>query len=169
MKTAIYAGSFDPITVGHLWVIHEASKIFDHVEVAVGHNPDKRYMFSLEDRAKLVFSAISEIGVKNASVVVMDSNVFLATHAKRQGINHIIRGIRNTADFEFEKTMRNFNSSMNKNLTTIFLIPPADIADISSSAVKSLVGPDGWESIVRELVPSETFTKLEQLNSLRHV
>lgn len=166
-KTALYAGSFDPITVGHLWVIHEASKMFDTVQVVIGHNPGKLYMFPIDQRAFMVFDAIKEAGIQNASVSVMDNNVFLAKYARERGINHVIRGIRNTADFEFEKTMRNFNENINKNLTTVFLIPPADVADVSSSIVKSMIGPDGWEDVVKQLVPTKTFTNLQQLHSLR--
>jgi len=145
MKKAVYAGSFDPITNGHLWIVEQAIELFDEVVVAIGGNPDKKYTFSLEDRLAALRESLEVIGD-----VHVDSfaNEFLVNYAQSVGAQYIIRGIRNVGDYEFERGMRHINNDLQPNITTVFLMPPREIAEVSSSLVKGLIGPDGWRDVV---------------------
>jgi pantetheine-phosphate adenylyltransferase len=160
MKKAVYAGSFDPVTVGHMWMIEEAARIFDHVTVAVGQNPDKRYMFTAGERCEMIQHAVRESGLTHAVSVEILSNNFLVDFAKRNDIEFMVRGLREVSDFDFERRLRNINSRIDPNISTIFLMPPAHLMDVSSSMVKGMMGPEGWEEIVNRYVPNLTAQKL---------
>jgi len=158
MRKAVYAGSFDPITLGHLWVIQQAAPLFDELVVAIGVNPDKRTSFSTEDRRQFITQATS--GIANCTIDSFE-NKYLVDYANDIGAGYIIRGIRNEADFTYERAMRHINSDLRPEVLTVFLMPPRDIAELSSSMVKGMVGPDGWESIVRRCVPPCVFQALK--------
>lgn len=150
MNKAIYAGSFDPITNGHVWLIKKSAAIFDKLVVAVGDNPYKDYSFSVEERIDMLKKVLSnfpnvEIGHFNGE--------FLVNYAKKIGAQYIVRGIRNTQDYEFEKTVRYINSDVCPDIETVFFMPPRDFAEVSSSLVKGFVGTDGWQEIVTKYVP----------------
>jgi pantetheine-phosphate adenylyltransferase len=163
-KLAVYAGSFDPLTLGHTWMIEQGVLLFDRLVVAIGTNPDKRYAFSLQDRLEMLRSSTRRFRtVKVANF----SNQFLITYAKSIGASHILRGIRSESDYEFERVMRNINGDLSRDITTVFLMPPRGIADISSSMVKGLIGPAGWEGIVRGYVPGPVFEKLKRVYGAR--
>jgi pantetheine-phosphate adenylyltransferase len=149
-RKAVYAGSFDPITSGHMYMIREGAKLYDEIVVAIGINPDKRYTFKLDERMQFLEKCTR--GIKN---VTLDSfsNMFLVDYAKKIGAGYILRGIRNPNDYEYERGMRYINSDLNPRVTTTFLIPPREIAEVSSSFVKGLVGPRGWETVVRDYLP----------------
>jgi pantetheine-phosphate adenylyltransferase len=152
MKTAIYAGSFDPMTNGHLWMIKEGVKLFDRLIIAIAHNPDKKYMFSLDARLQMVAEA-SEHMTESCG------NMYLVDYAKDKRANFILRGIRNQSDAEYERSMRHINDDLSRgyNITSVFLMPPRRLCEVSSSLVKGLIGPDGWETIVKEYVPPLVF------------
>ncbi len=165
MTKAVYAGSFDPVTNGHLWIIKEASLLFEEVIVAIGDNSEKKCSFSLDDRLSFLKDATSSI--PNITITSF-KNEFLVHYATKQTAKYIIRGIRNSADYEYEKSMRYINNDLNSNISTIFLIPPRDYAELSSSMIKGLVGADGWEAIVNKYVPYTVLTKLiKQYNARR--
>jgi pantetheine-phosphate adenylyltransferase len=155
MKRAVYAGSFDPVTNGHLWIIRQASQLFDEVIVSIGINPDKKYTFTLEERIEMLAKSIPHSNVR----VDTFENDFLVRYADKINAKYIIRGIRSQIDFEYEKQMRNVNTEITERVETVFFIPPRDLADISSSFVKGLVGPEGWEVILRKYVPLGVFEK----------
>jgi len=157
MRTAVYAGSFDPPTNGHLWMIERGLEMFDCLIVAIGSNPSKSYSFSVEERLELL----------KASTVKCDRLVFshfdnryLVDYAKKMDAKYILRGIRSPNDYEYERVMRHINSDMAPEITTVFLMPPRDIAELSSSMIKSLIGPVGWEETVRRYVPAPVFSAL---------
>jgi len=158
-RIAVYAGSFDPPTNGHLWMIEQGSKIFDKLIIAVGVNPDKKYTFSVEDRLSMLRDS-----VKKCPNVEFDkfSNQFLVNYAKKIGASFILRGTRNSDDFKFEQGMNNINRDINSDITTIFLMPPRELCEISSSLIKSLIGPNGWETVVSQYVPKPVFDKLKE-------
>jgi len=158
MRKAVYAGSFDPVTNGHMWMIREAARLFDHVVIAIGENFEKSYSFSVAERIEFLNAATA--GIKNIEVVSL-SNEFLVNYAAKLGADYVIRGIRNSSDYEYEKSMRHINSDLNKNISTIFLLPPRNYAEVSSSMVKGLVGSQGWEEIVKNYVPEVVFDKLK--------
>ncbi len=165
MAKAIYAGSFDPITNGHLWVIDKSAAIFDELIIAVGDNPDKKYTFSLEQRLSLLESSLAHY--PNIKIGHFNGE-FLVNYAKRIGATHIVRGIRNSQDYEYEKTMRYINSDLCSDIDTVFLMPPRNYAEVSSSLIKGLVGANGWEEVVAKYVPKEALDALIKINEDKH-
>ncbi len=159
-KLGVYAGSFDPLTVGHLWMIEQGVRLFDKLTVAVGVNPDKKYAFILEDRLNMLREATKPF--PNVTVASF-SNRYLIHYAQLIGATHILRGIRTESDYEFERTMRNINGDLDSGVCTVFLMPPRGIAEVSSSMVKGLIGPVGWQKIVRKYVPDAVFRRLVKL------
>lgn len=153
-RLAVYAGSFDPLTIGHLWMIEEGVSLFDRLVVAVGINPEKRYTFPLEDRLEMLRKSLKQF--RNLSVTSF-SNSYLIDYAQSIGATHILRGIRSESDYEYERTMRNINGDLDPAICTVFLMPPRDIAEVSSSMVKGLVGPKGWQKVVRKYVPEPVY------------
>ena len=156
-RTGVYAGSFDPLTIGHLWMIEQGVRLFDRLVVAVGINPEKRYTFSLEDRLVMLRDSLRQF--RNLSVTSF-SNRYLIDYAQTIGATHILRGIRSESDYEYERTMRNINGDLDSSICTVFLMPPRDIAEVSSSMVKGLVGPKGWRRVVRKYMPAAVYRHL---------
>ena len=158
-RRAVYAGSFDPITNGHLWMIKEGSYLFDELVVAVGVNPDKRYTFSLNERLKMLKSTIGHF-----PSVTIDSftNKFLVHYAKEIDAGYILRGIRNVNDYSYERGIRLINSDLALEITTIFLMPPREISEVSSSLVKELIGISGWEDVAKNYVPEAVLAVLKE-------
>lgn len=157
IRKAVYAGSFDPLTNGHLWMINQAASLFDEVIVAIGENFEKQYTFSVDERISFLKDATTRF--KNITVTHF-KNEFLVSYAKRMNAGYIIRGIRNSNDYEYEKSMRYINSDLSPEVNTIFLMPPRNYAEVSSNMVKGLVGSDGWEDIVKKYVPTSVFDGL---------
>ena len=151
MRRAVYAGSFDPITLGHLWMVEQGRALFDELIVAIGINPDKRYRFSLEDRLSMLRESTSTLS--NVEVAHFE-NLFLVNYARQIGASVILRGIRNEQDYGYERGMRYVNGEFDSSILSVFLMPPREYAEISSSFVKGLVGPAGWEDVLRKYVPA---------------
>lgn len=158
-RVAVYAGSFDPPTNGHLWMIDKGAKMFDKLIVAIGINPSKKYTFSVEERLQMLQDSVK--GCPNVSINYFD-NKYLVKYAETIGADFILRGIRNTSDFSFEQGMNNINRDINSKVNTVFLIPPRELCEVSSSFVKSLIGPDGWQNVVSQYVPKPVFNKIKQ-------
>jgi pantetheine-phosphate adenylyltransferase len=156
-KLGVYAGSFDPLTVGHLWMIEQGVRLFDRLTVAVGVNPDKKYGFPLKERLSMLRESTRRFP---NTIVASFSNLYLIHYAQRIGATHILRGIRTESDYEFERTMRNINGDLDPGICTVFLMPPRDIAEVSSSMVRGLIGPIGWQKIVRKYVPDPVYKRL---------
>lgn len=159
MPKAIYAGSFDPPTNGHCWMIRTASELFREVEVAIGVNADKRYAYSLPNRLRLLRECTKDF--KNV-VVTSFENQFLVNYARSVGARYILRGIRNERDYVFEREMRHVNSDLASEIITVFLMPPREIAEVSSSFVRGLIGPVGWQEVVRRFVPEPVYQFFRQ-------
>src|SRR5258707_15866489 len=157
MRLGVYAGSFDPLTVGHLWMIEQGVRLFDRLTVAVGVNPNKKYAFPLEDRLVMLREATKQF--PNVSVASF-TNHYLIHYAQLIGATHILRGIRSESDYEYERTMRNINGDLDDGICTVFLMPPRGIAEVSSSMVRGLIGPAGWRKIVRQYVPDAVYRRL---------
>lgn len=157
MTQCIYAGSFDPITVGHVWMIEQGARLFRDLTVAVGSNPDKRYTFGVQDRLDMVRVSIRHI--PNVHVMAFEKK-FLVDFAREIGAAYVLRGIRTEADYVYERAMRHVNGDLNPDVVSVFLIPPREIAEVSSSFVKGLVGPEGWQSVVKRYLPEPVYAAL---------
>ena len=157
MRTAVYAGSFDPPTHGHLWMIERGLEMFDRLIVAIGSNPTKSYSFTVAERLDLLRE--STAACDRLEIAHFD-NRYLVDYAKKMQAKYILRGIRSPNDYEYERVMRHINADMAPDVTTVFLMPPRDIAELSSSMIKSLTGPTGWEETVRRYVPDPVFRAL---------
>ncbi|KGO88950.1 pantetheine-phosphate adenylyltransferase [Flavobacterium suncheonense] len=151
MRKAIFPGSFDPITLGHYDIIKRALPLFDEIVVAIGINAEKKYMFSLEDR-----KAFIENSFKNepkVSVVTYEGLTIDLCH--KLGAQFILRGLRNPADFEFEKAIAHTNRQLS-DIETIFLLTAIDTSHISSSIVRDVIRNGGDYTI---LVPESVKVK----------
>ena len=156
MRKAVYAGSFDPLTNGHLWMIEEGARLFDELVVAIGVNPDKRYTFSLEDRIDMLRRST---GIFPNVKVDTFENEFLVNYANSIGAQYMLRGIRTESDYGYERGMRHINGDLNSRIVTPFLMPPRGLVEVSSSFVKGLVGPNGWEEVVENYVPRNLYNQ----------
>tara|TARA_B100000941_G_scaffold201075_1_gene146155 strand:+ start:143 stop:595 length:453 start_codon:yes stop_codon:yes gene_type:complete len=138
MKKAVFPGSFDPITLGHCEIIEKACEIFDELIVSVGNNSEKNYRFSLDQRIKF----ISNEFINNPKVYVEKYEGLTVDFCKNKNVKHIVRGLRNPADFEFEKKIALFNNSL-ENIETIFFLTSPNNAFISSSMVREIMDNGG--------------------------
>lgn len=150
MRRAVYAGSFDPITLGHLWMVDRGSELFDELVVAVGTNPVKQYLFPLDDRLAMLRETTA--GRPNVRVASYE-NMFLVRYARAIGASWILRGVRNEQDYAYERGMRYVNAELDNDVRTVFLVPPRELVEVSSSFVKGLVGPAGWQAVLPKYVP----------------
>ncbi len=133
-KTAIYPGSFDPITNGHVDLIHRASKLFDEVIVAITQNVNKVGFLNVEERALAANNAVSSLN--NIRVLNFDS--LLVDFAKKHNAQIIIRGLRAVSDFEYEFQLSGMNKRLNPHIETLFMTPSEKFANISSSLVREI-------------------------------
>ncbi len=131
-KTAVYPGTFDPVTYGHIDLIKRASRIFDKVIVAVARSAAKGVLFSVEERVALLEDAVK--GMKN--VVVDDFDGLVVDYVRSKGSNVMIRGLRMISDFEYEFQMALTNRKFSNDIETIFMLPHEDYSYISSKLIK---------------------------------
>ena len=134
-KIALFAGSFDPFTRGHEAVVAEALQLFDEVVVGVGANVSKKGLLSVEQRCRL----IEDVYKEEKRVRVATYNTLTGDFAREVGATVLVRGVRNTVDFEMERTMEATNRDLFPKLTTVLLITPAEYLHISSSMVRELL------------------------------
>ena len=134
MNTAIYPGTFDPITRGHQDLVERAAKLFDRVILAVAANPKKKPALSLEVRADLAKKVLSHL----PNVEVSGFSSLLANYAEEKGANVIIRGLRAVSDFEFEFQLANMNRILAPNVESLFLTPSEQYSFISSTLVREI-------------------------------
>ena len=150
-KIAVFPGSFDPITLGHLDIIKRSVPLFDEIVVAIGVNAQKSYMFSLEDRQRFIEESLKDY--PTVSVVTYEGlTVDLCKKLKAQ---FILRGLRNPADFEFEKAIAHTNRKLSK-IETVFLLTAANTSYISSSIVRDVIKNGGDYTL---LVPDSVRVK----------
>ncbi|MBT7850972.1 MAG: pantetheine-phosphate adenylyltransferase [Flavobacteriaceae bacterium] len=145
MKKAIFPGSFDPITLGHLDIVNRGVTLFDEVIIAIGENSSKDYMFSLEQRNRFIVDAFKD----NPKVKVVSYQGLTTEFCKEIGVDFILRGLRNPADFEFEKAIAHTNRQLSK-VETVFLLTSTQTSFISSSIVREIIR---FKGDYKKLVP----------------
>lgn len=151
MKRALFPGSFDPITLGHYDIINRGVQLFDEVVVAIGINSEKSYMFSLEERKRFIMEAFKN----EPKVKVTTYEGLTIDFCKTIGAQFILRGLRNPADFEFEKAIAHTNRKLSK-IETVFLLTAARTSYISSSIVREVIRNHGDYTV---LVPESVVKK----------
>ncbi len=161
MFPAMIGASFDPITDGHMWLIQQVVKRHE-LHVAIATNPAKKYTFSEKKREEMLSAALEEVLKTRAANVRIHliTNEYLARFAKAKGVQLLYRGIRNEDDFAYERSMRHINAGLEPDVDTHFLIPPQELEYLSSSFVKGMCGPNGWEKEVVKLVPTVVYHEL---------
>lgn len=148
MPSALYPGTFDPITFGHLDVLRRALALFGDVEVAVAINAEKRALFSAEERVALIEACVAAEGLTGVTVTTFEGLV--ATYAVGRGHGVLVRGLRQVSDFDYEARMAFANRRLAPNVETVFLMTSEDHALVSSSIVRDV---HRWDGDVRLFVP----------------
>jgi pantetheine-phosphate adenylyltransferase len=138
MKKAIFPGSFDPITLGHFDIIERGIPLFDELIIAIGINADKKYMFSLEERKQFIQNCFGN----NPKVKIVTYKGLTVHFCKENNVDYILRGLRNPADFEFEKAIAHTNRDL-APIETVFLLTAASTSYISSSIVRDVIKNNG--------------------------
>jgi pantetheine-phosphate adenylyltransferase len=148
MRTGVYPGTFDPLTLGHMDIIRRGAKLVDRLVIGVTTNPSKSPMFSVEERMAMVRRELAGLG-QDIEVVSFDS--LLMDFAEREGASIIVRGLRAVADFEYEYQMAGMNQQLNDRIETVFLMADVSLQPIASRLVKeiALYGGD-----INKFVPS---------------
>ena len=161
-----FSGTLDPLTNGHIWVIEEARRMADNVEIYVSQAPGKKTMFDIETRKKTIQKYVDSRGWVNVTVHIV-LNKFIARFAKNRGVEYLIRGIRNSVDFEYEDLIQEVNANMLHGCKTLFVIPPATsgargvgLGAVSSSFVKGLIGNVGWHWEIKKLLPKTHYDQI---------
>jgi len=154
MKVAVYPGSFDPITNGHLDILNRACSLFDKVIVLVANNPHKSSNFSVEDRVEMIKEATNN----NSKIEVTSDSGLTVEFAKKHGATHLIRGLRAVSDFEYEFQLASANEFIDSKIDTVFLMARGDKTFISSSSIITMAkqGVD-----VSKLVPDSVLKRLK--------
>ena len=135
MKVAVYPGTFDPITLGHLDIIRRGAHLVDKLVIGVTTNPSKEPMFSVEERLAMVRREVSDI---RGQIEVVEFDSLLMDFAQAQGATAILRGLRAVADFEYEFQMAGMNQQLNDNIETVFLMADVSLQPIASKLVKEI-------------------------------
>ncbi len=154
-KTLLYPGTFDPITNGHIDLVNRACRMFDKVVIAVAYNPNKKPLFSLEERVSLV----EQIFIDNPQVEVDGFTGLLVDFAKQKNAIGVLRGIRAVSDFEFEFQLANMNRHLDPELESLFLTPSEHYSYISSSLVREVASLGGDISAFVEPIVGQALAK----------
>jgi pantetheine-phosphate adenylyltransferase len=159
MRRAIYPGTFDPVTNGHLDITRRACNMFDEIIIAVADSEAKKPMFTLEQRIEMVKDATSDL----SNIKVVGFHSLLVDLSDKLGANIVIRGLRAVSDFEYELQMGYANASLKKELETVYLMPSLEHAFVSSSIVRTILSFDGK---VDHLVKSSTLELIQKYRAI---
>ena len=159
MRKILYPGTFDPIHNGHIDIASRAAELFDQLEFVVAVNPDKKTLFSINKRIDLIKESVRE----KENIKVNFFNGLVVDYASSQGHSAIIRGLRHVSDFEFEFQMAMMNFHLNKNITSLFMMPDEKYIHLNSSVVKDVSKNGGDVSaFVPSCVQEALFTKFSK-------
>ena len=147
-KIAIFPGSFSPFTVGHQSVVNRALPLFDKIIISIGINSEKNQYFSIEERLQW----IKDVYGNNPKIEIKFYEGLTVDFCKKENANYILRGLRDSHDFKFEKGIAQMNKDLNKEVETIFIITPTEISHISSSIIRDIIKNGGD---VSKFIPKE--------------
>lgn len=159
---ALVSGSFDPITEGHAYLLREAARLADVLHVVVGVNSSKRYYFTDEDRLRLTSGVVENLELNVPTHVHFSRDRFLIDVAADLGVTHLVRGVRNPQDFVYEAEMAQVNRDINPDIRTAYIFAPPELAKVSSSTVRSMVGLAQWKARIRPYVHPLVLEALEK-------
>jgi pantetheine-phosphate adenylyltransferase len=159
LKRAIYPGSFDPLTNGHLDIIERGATLFDEMIIGVLNNPEKKSMFDIATRKKLIEDALPKI--ETCNFMVEDFSGLLVDYANKMNVYNILRGLRTIADYEYELQMSLMNKRLEPKIETVFLVANQNVSYISSSLIKQIYNLGGK---IEGLVPKSVEEKLRIKN-----
>jgi pantetheine-phosphate adenylyltransferase len=163
IKKAIYPGTFDPVTLGHLDIVKRGLELFPELIIGIAENPKKKPLFTIEERKEMFEKSLEEIGL-SGKVEVKTFNTLLVEFAKKEGAVAILRGIRIISDMDHEFTMASLNRKLYPEIETVFLMPSDEYAYLSSSAVREIAFYGGDVSpFVTRFVEKKLKEKMEQL------
>lgn len=143
MKIAVFPGSFDPITIGHVQIVKRALPLFDKIIIAVGVNSQKRYLYTLEERLE----GIAQVFSKEAKVEVDKHEGLTAHYCIKKQARYLLRGLRNASDFDYEKQLSQMNQIIGDGVETVFLISQPEFSHISSTLVREVIKGGGDASV----------------------
>ncbi len=162
-RIAVYAGSFDPPTKGHLWMMRQGALLFDELVVALAVNADKPGYLTMEQRRDVLEELLVELP-GNVRLAVVEYG-FLIDFAQEAQATFLLRGLRNTTDFEYEKTIARMNAQMEQRIQSVFLMAPSEFEQVSSSIVRGFVGFPGWERWAEACVPPAVCELLKRVKT----
>jgi len=139
MKIALFPGSFDPITKGHQDIIERATPLFDKIIVAIGTNSSKKHLYTLEERMQWIKETFSE----NSKVEITTYTGLTIDYCKKVNANYILRGLRNTVDYNYEANIAQMNRAMQANIETVFMLTSPNLSAINSNIVRDIIINNG--------------------------
>ncbi|WP_423604342.1 pantetheine-phosphate adenylyltransferase [Sphingomonas sp. MS122] len=161
LRTGVYPGTFDPITLGHMDIIRRGAKLVDRLVIGVTTNPSKNPMFSVEERMAMVRREVEGI---EGEIHVVSFDSLLMDFAEREGASVIVRGLRAVADFEYEYQMAGMNQQLNSRIETVFLMADVSLQPIASRLVKEIAMFGGEiRKFVTPAVREEVMARVEQI------
>lgn len=154
-KIALLPGSFDPLTLGHIDIIYRSLKLFEKIIIGIGDNKNKKHMYTLHKRKEFVKAVFAN----NKQIIIKEYKGLTTSFCEQEGVKHIIRGVRNHADFEYEQAIAQLNHKLNPNIETILLPTRAEHLCISSSLAKEIIIHNGD---LTNILPTEIVEKIQQ-------
>jgi pantetheine-phosphate adenylyltransferase/8-oxo-dGTP diphosphatase len=170
IRHGVYAGVFDPLTLGHWSIIQSGVYLFDRLTIGIGRNAGKaQAMFTAEERQEIISESLAEVirlangyhleKLGNVHVEIFEDE-FLVKFAERLGANYILRGIRDSEDFRQERAYNFFNKGFAPHIESVYMMPDIRYEAVSSSAIKGMIGPQGWEEFIKPFLTTPAYRRI---------